>query len=278
MKLLILGDNTNIGNALSTYFFKDNVKYQVISLNQSYLDITDKKETIKYLVKLSPDMVIHAAEISNIDYCEFNKEDCHKNNTIGASNVAESCNILDIPIAFISSSEVYGDGNNSTFTEDSVCLPMNYYGKCKLDAENLIKSTCEKHFIIRPSWCFGGTDCYVKKTLQNKNIPVFVSSDEVVNPTNLEDLCTMVEQLISSTEYGTYNCSGSTYASKLDVIKHIFNILGIEKNVVPIPAETRALIAPRSSFTALNTYKVEKQFNIELPSWQESIKDYIDKL
>lgn len=70
MKILLLGYNGNIGNFLSDFLSKN---HTIISLNKKLLDITDKNQVQLTLKKLSPDIVVQAAGISDVDFCEKTK-------------------------------------------------------------------------------------------------------------------------------------------------------------------------------------------------------------
>jgi dTDP-4-dehydrorhamnose reductase len=275
MKIMVLGSNGNIGSYLSNYLKNE---HEIIPLDKNDLDITDKNSVLQMIKVSSPDIVIQAAGLSNIDFCESHETESYTVNTLGTLNVAYACNNLSIPIVYISSAYVYGGEKHSPYFETDKCIPINIYGKSKLAAEKLIRTICSKYFIIRTSWCFGGDDCYIKKALSQVNAPIFLISDSIINPTYLEDLCNSVSQIITSDFYGVYNCVNEGYASKQEVIKYTFDYFNIQKNVLPLSTETITNIAPRPKYTAMNTCLLYNCFNIKMPSWQDSINHYLDTI
>ncbi|QAA34047.1 SDR family oxidoreductase [Clostridium manihotivorum] len=272
MKIMVLGSSGNIGNYLSNYLKK---QHQVIALDKDNLDITDKDLVLQQVQSYSPDVVIQAAGLSDIDFCENHETESYTVNTLGTLNVAYACNSLSIPIVYISSAYVYGGEKHSPYFETDKCTPINIYGKSKLAAEKLIRTICSKYFIIRTSWCFGGNDCYIKKALSQSNTPIFLISNAVINPTYIEDLCSSVSQIIASDFYGVYNCVNEGAVSKVDVIKYVFEYFNLQKNVLPLATEAITNIAPRPSYTAMNTCLLYNCFNIKMPSWQDSVKNYL---
>lgn len=275
MKILLLGYNGNIGNFLTNFLSKN---HTIISLNKELLDITDKKQVQITLKKLSPDIVVQAAGISDVDFCEKNQTESYTVNSLGTLNVASSCNQLNIPILYISSSYVYGDTKNTSYFETDKCDPVNIYGKSKLAGEKLIRTVCKKYFIIRTSWCFGGSKCYVKQVLDNINTPIFMSSTDIVNPTSLDDLSSAINKIIETDFYGVYNCVNDGFAEKKEVISFIFDSLGIDKKIITLPESTKELIAPRPSYSNLSISLINNCFNIKMPTWQESLKKYLKEL
>ena len=58
----------------------------------------------------------------------------------------DSTTLLFLPQSFLYN---LFDGKNTLYTENSLPNPINYYGKTKLEAENLIRSSNKKYIIIR---------------------------------------------------------------------------------------------------------------------------------
>ncbi|SHI88488.1 dTDP-4-dehydrorhamnose reductase [Clostridium cavendishii DSM 21758] len=278
MKILVLGPRGNIGHFLYNHLSKT---HSVIGLSKELLDIRNRDNVLLTIKKLSPEIIVQAAGIGDIDFCEQNEKDAYETNTLGTLNIASVSNLLNIPLVYISSGYVYGEASKSqldenySFIETDKCEPTNMYAKSKLAGEKLIQTLCNKYFILRTSWCFGGNNCYVKKVLQNINIPTFMSSTDIVNPTSLYDLSHILEKLIETDLYGIYNCVNNGFTAKDNVIKFIFDYLDIEKEVRPLPEDTRAVIAPRPRYSNINPNKVEKALNIKIPTWQEALKKYL---
>lgn len=275
MKILILGANGHIGNYLSNYL---KAEHEIIPLSKNDLDIREKDSVINMINSFSPDIVVQAAGISNIDYCEDHETESYSVNTLGTLNVAYACNSLDIPIVYISSGYVYGDSKETPYYETDKCNPINVYGKSKLAGEKLIRTICKKYFIIRTSWCFGGSKCYIKKILDNINSPIFLTSDNVINPTYIEDLAQCISQIIHSDFYGVYNCVNTGYVSKRDVVQFIFEYLRSKKDIYPIPCNLTASLAPRPNFSAMDTKLIYNCFGVTMPTWQDSLTRYLNSI
>lgn len=275
MNILITGSNGNIGSYLTKYFSK---YHNVMGLSRDQMDIRNKDKTLYMIKSIKPDIVIHCAALTNIDFCENHETEAYTVNTLGSLNVAYACSSLNIPMVYLSSSDIF-DGNSKTeYYETDECNPLNVYGKTKLAGEKLIRTICKRYFIIRTSWVFGGENCYIKKSLENLGSPIFICTDQVVNPTYIEDLCYSIEKIMVSDIYGIYNCVNKNSSSKLDVIKHLFSILNIEKPLMEIPNESYDFLAPRGKNLSLNTDLINNCFNLTLPTWQNRLENYILKL
>lgn len=275
MKILILGAKGNIGGFLAKYL---KPYHEIISVSKDTLDITSKSKVFSLISNKSPNVVIDSAGISNIDYCQSNEQVSYSVNTIGTMNIALACSKLDIPIIYISSAQVYGSENIYSHSEIDECNPINIFGKSKLAGENLIRTLCKKYFILRTSWCFGGERCFVKNILEKKNTPIFMIADMVVNPTYVVDLSNAILSMLDSTTYGVYNCVNKGETSKSSLVKYIFDYLGYNKKILPLPQATLETLAPRPKSCALTTDLMEDSFNLEIPSWEYSIGVYLDSI
>lgn len=274
LNILITGANGSIGSYLKDYFEKD---HKIYALGKNELDVTNKTLVCSTIELLKPDLVIHTAAITNLDFCENNETAAYTVNTIGSLNVAYACSCLDIPIVYISTNYVYNGLKRSPYYETDECDPLNIYGKTKLAGEKLIRTICKKYFIIRTSWVFGGYDCYIKKALDKRESPIFVCSNEVVSPTYIRDLAEAINTMVKSNFYGVYNCSNNAIISKCNLIRTVFYKLGLEKNLIEMPEGYIANSAPRPKYSALNTSLLKNCFNIELPSLESRINEYISE-
>ena len=258
MKILIIGAQGNLGEYMVKYFSKNN---RVIGLGKKDIDISDRESIINTFKVINPDIIIHTAAITNIDFCESDESTAYKINTLGTMNFAHGAAFLNIPIVYISSSYVFNGKKKTPYSEIDFCDPINTFGKTKLAAEKLIRTLCKKYFIIRSSWIFGGNDCYVKKIIKEDS-KIILSSKEIINPTYILDLCSSLEKIISTEEYGIYNCVNENYSTKIEVVTYVVEALNLKKSPLPIPEHYESLITPRPLFSALSTKLIYQRFKL----------------
>jgi len=164
MKIAITGEKGFLGNHL-TKFFKNETKFETVSLGRNYLDDLHKLKNVDYL--------IHAASVHrdpNPEAVYLNNMEIHKQLVSFLSN-----NHLKTNVIFISSIQEYQD---------------NPYGRSKADGKRLFEDFCEKvgsEFISHPlpnlfgpgakpnHTSFIATFCYNLHT----NIPCHYNTNEV---------------------------------------------------------------------------------------------------
>lgn len=118
------------------------------------LEITNKNEVLSLFEKISPDIVIHAASLGNVDYCEAHKKDAQDVNIKGTDNVLYACRKIGAKIIFTSSNAVY-DGEKSPYSENSPTNPLDVYGETKIKGEKLVEKSEVPFVILRLMTMYG---------------------------------------------------------------------------------------------------------------------------
>ncbi|MBU3202664.1 SDR family oxidoreductase [Clostridium algidicarnis] len=260
MKILISGSNGNIGSYLTTSLSDE---HQIYSFSKSDFDVTNKSQICDVICKTTPDIILHTAAITDVDYCESNESLAYSTNTLGTLNIASMCYKFNIPIVYISTSYVYGDYKSSPYVETDICDPINIYGKTKLEGENLIRTLLNNFFIIRTSWVIDANKCSILKMLDNPS-PIVLCSLEKTNVTSIKDLSYFINTIIKTDNYGIYNLSSEDYSSKYDIVTQLLKNKRFDKNILKLPEKLLVNTAKRPSFSAINSTKAKDTFSIPL--------------
>ncbi|MBU3127642.1 NAD(P)-dependent oxidoreductase [Clostridium tagluense] len=274
MNILITGAKGNIGTYLCSVLSKSHTIY---GLDKTQLNIMDKITTEKTLNELKPDAVIHTAAITNKYICEYNEDLAYGVNTVGTLNIAACCNSLNIPILYLSSTDVYGDIKSAPYSESDECTPINAYSKSKLGAEELIQTICSKYFIIRSSNIFGGNDCFVTKLLKGKHTAIYLFSNPTLSITNIEDLTAVIQRLLTTDKYGVYNYTNEGCLSKSQLINSIIEFGNLNVPLILNSDKLLFNLIKEPKYTCVNSSLIKNSLDIEIPPWNDRLKDYINK-
>ena len=274
MNILITGAKGNIGTYLCSVLSKSHTIY---GLDKTELNITDKIATEKTLNELKPDAVIHTAAITNKYICEYNEALAYGVNTVGTLNIANCCNSLNIPIIYLSSTDVYGDIKSSPYSEIDECTPINAYSKSKLGAEELIQTICTKYFILRTSNIFGGNDCFVRKLIKGKHTAIYLFSNPTLSITYIEDLTAVLQRLLATDKYGVYNYTNEGCLSKSQLINSIIEFGNLNIPLIVNSDKLLSNLIKEPKYTCVDSSHIKNSLGIEIPSWNDRLKDYINK-
>jgi dTDP-4-dehydrorhamnose reductase len=112
-------------------------EHKIEGINSIKLDIT--KEPEKLILDYKPDIIVHAAAIGNVDYCEENKEFCYNVNVVSLRKLFSEAYRKGTKIIYISTDYVF-DGKKGLYKETDVPNPINYYGLTKFIGEEIAYS------------------------------------------------------------------------------------------------------------------------------------------
>ena len=107
--------------------------------------------------------------------------------------------------------------------------------------------------------------------------------DQVGTPTYAGDLAkaiyTILEDGLHVGNEGIYNFSNEGVCSWYDFTKAIHRIAGIEScKVSPIHTTDYPTPARRPPFSVLDKSKIKKTYSIEIPYWETSLNDCIERI
>lgn len=288
-KILVTGCGGMLGHAVYPYLKSKgyDVLATDIDLNVSWLaklDVREYEEARKVAMKFKPDIILHLAALTSLEYCEDNLDDAHKTNFVGTVNMAKISKELDIPMVYISTAGVF-DGKKSYYTEKDTPNPINVYGKTKLYAEIAVKNLLTKYFIIRAGWMVGGGKkdhkfvSYIVSQAKNGNKKFNVVNDKYGTPTYTQDFAKNMEALFNTEFYGIYHMVCSGHANRVDIAKYILDLLDIKNYKMKevssdFFAKQFPIERPKYEILENSNLKVIK-LNMMRP-WKEAIRDYIN--
>lgn len=112
-----------------------------------------------------PDAVIHAAAISDTNYCQQNKEQAYAVNVEATKNIAGICSDYNVPMAFTSTDLVF-DGTQGRYKEQDEKNPLNAYGEQKSLAEDEVLKIYPQATVFRLPMMFGAAEASATNYLQ----------------------------------------------------------------------------------------------------------------
>lgn len=302
MKILLTGGNGQLGVALKKEFASNGQAYEVISTDYDTLDIINLEQVKEKLIAEQVDVVINCAAHTAVDKCEEDVENAYQINAVGARNLAVVCEQIGAKLVQVSTDYVFnGDFNtvqanevevedvlqariekarlSRPWREDDKVEPQSIYGTSKLMGEELVRTLCKKHFIIRTAWLYGEGNNFVRTMLKlaQTNKELNVVGDQFGNPTYAKDLAIAIVNLIQTEYYGVYhgtcegNCSWYDFASK------IFKLKGIEIKVNKVTSEQFVRPAKRPFYSSLDNFMLKLQGMNSFRSWEEALADYLEQ-
>lgn len=290
MNILVTGCNGQLGNEMQLqakgnpqhqYFFTDVVIPE--GSQALLLDITNEAEVEAFVEENKIDCVVNCAAFTAVDQAESNEDFCNLLNNIAPGYLAKAVGKRGGSMVQISTDYVFDGTSHRPVTEDLPTCPNSVYGRTKLAGEESVKANCKDFFIIRTAWLystFGNNFVKTMMRLGKEKPELGVIFDQVGTPTYARDLAVAIFTAINKgIVAGIYHFSNEGVISWYDFTKAIQRIAGITTcHVKPLHTAEYPTPAARPHYSVLDKTKIKQTYNIEIPYWEESLKECIETL
>ena len=129
--------------------------YEVIGFTHAQLDLGQPKALRATLGPLSFDVLINAAALTNVDYCESHRDEAMRLNAEAPRVLAEICREKNVRFVQVSTDYVFDGEKRQPYTEDDPAHPISVYGESKRAGELRVLEANDRALVIRVSWVFG---------------------------------------------------------------------------------------------------------------------------
>jgi len=233
------------------------------------LDVTNKEDLSRVFREARPTVVVHAGGMNSVDLAEQNQTIARLVNVDGTQNIIELCHQYHARMIYASSNAVY-DGNHPPYSEDSIRLPVNYYGRLKVQAENLVMASGLDYIIVRAILMYGwhfpqSRPNWVTtwiRTLGERR-PVLVVNDRYSQPLFAEDCAVVIWRAIERNRTDVYNVAGPDRLSLYEFAVQTAQVMELEEELIqPVASSYFSHIAPRPVDTSFTSLKVQAELGV----------------
>ena len=282
MNILITGCNGQLGNEMQL-LEKENPQHIYYNTDVAELDITNQAAIEQFVEDNQIDGIVNCAAYTAVDKAEDNEELCTKLNAEAPAYLAHAIGKRGGWMVQISTDYVFDGTNHTPYTEDEDTCPNSVYGRTKLVGELNVQKLCERSMIIRTAWLystFGNNFVKTMIRLGKEKSELGVIFDQIGTPTYARDLAQVIMTAINKGIVpGIYHFSNEGVISWYDFTKAIHRIAGITTcHVRPLHTAEYPTPAARPHYSVLDKTKIKQTYGIEVPYWEESLRECIAKL
>ena len=252
------------------------------------LDITDRDATLRLVKKIHPNVIVNAAAITNVDYCETHRDEARKVNLDGVSNLAEAASENNTRLVQVSTDYVF-DGTVGHYAEDDTPRPLDYYAQTKLDSEKIV-SRLSSYGIARPSVIYGWnppeTSGTASDSVKPMNFAMFVVDklkrnetvravrDQYSSPTFADNLAEALLRLAKHHSNGIFHTAGRSCLSRYEFAVKLAGLFGYSTRLVePVFSSEFKQLAVRPKNSCLLVEKAEKALGMKFFTADEGITE-----
>jgi dTDP-4-dehydrorhamnose reductase len=291
MKVLITGSNGLLGQHLLPLFVQDE-QYEVIAacrgvnrlpVRNGYtyesVNLRNAVSAQQLLEKHRPDIVIHAAAMTQVDECERNKDACWDTNVAATRYLIQAAEKYNAYFLFLSTDFIF-DGLEGPYAEDAPANPLSYYGSSKVAAERLVKNSKVPWAIVRTVLVYGtavdmqrsNIITWVKNNLQQGK-KIKVVDDQWRTPTLVQDLAEGCKLVADKRSTGVYHISGKEMLSPYEMAVQTAQFFKLDHRLIEkVNAKTFIQPAKRPAKTGFVIDKAVQELGYQPHSFAEGLE------
>jgi dTDP-4-dehydrorhamnose reductase len=283
MRLLISGASGLLGGALVKLATAQG--HQCIAFDRSQLRLNQVASSGSTLATTfsEVDYFVHAAANTNVEECEAEPQACYRDNVMLTGLLAGAARAHGVPVAFISSTGVYGSHKQDPYFEFDDARPETHHHKSKWQAEQLVLAADWSNLVVRTGWLFGGHMHASKNFVAKRIFEALAAKDGFITsnheqrgcPTYVVDLATRLLELIALKARGVFNSVNEGTASRFEYVREIVTQAQLNIEVRPIAAIGFNRIAPVSNNEMAINWRAAELGLPPMRSWQAALGEYI---
>jgi dTDP-4-dehydrorhamnose reductase len=282
MRILVTGAKGMLGSDLCPVLAE---RHEVLATDIEEMDVRNYGLVLHRVWDYLPDVVMHLAALTNVDYCEQRPDEAFQTNAIGTHNVALACREVGATMVYISTISVFDGTKQTPYTEFDRPNPQSFYSRAKYEGERIVRSLLPKHYIVRAGWMFGGgpeDKKFVAKIvdLACSRPELKVVDDKFGSPTYTLDLSQGLARLLDTGLFGLYHMvNANGCISRYELARKILEYAGITGcRVTPVSSAEFPLPAPRPRMEAARNYHLELRGMDWMRDWQVALRSYLGRL
>ncbi len=244
------------------------------------VDITQPDSIGAALRAARPDVVLHCAAFTDVDGAAQDPALAYRVNGLGTQNVALACAEVGAALMYLSTNEVFDGAKTEPYFEFDAANPINPYARSKQAGEWFTAHLAPRFYIVRTAWLSapGGRNFVHRiQHLADEQGRLQVVTDEVANPTFVNDLVEALIQLLGAGRYGIYHLTNAGYCSRYEFARKILELTGrthVPLEPITLAQFTRPSTPPRFAPLA-NT--AAAALGITLRPWEEALAEFLQK-
>lgn len=265
---------------------------RIVSVDFPDIDLTNAASIVKWVRDTQPRIIVNAAAYTAVDKAETETDKCNKINAVAPGVLAEEAKKLSALLVHYSTDYIFDGTKTTPYTEEDQPNPLGAYGRSKLAGDQAILQIDGQHLIFRLCWVYGARGQNFMLTmmrLAREREKLRVVSDQFGCPTwsrlIAETTSLALKQILAAQEpdafKGVYHLAASGQTSWHGFAEAIVKHMPVEgrkcKEIEAITTSEYPLPAKRPAYSTLSCQRLQQTFGLQLPDWQESLEQVLEK-
>jgi len=290
MKILLLGKNGQVGWELQRALapLGDVTALDFDSPGPLSADFSRPESLAATVRAVKPQIIVNAAAHTAVDKAESEPDLARALNATAPAVLAREAATLGAWLLHYSTDYVFDGSGSTPRSEDATTGPLSVYGATKLEGELAIRASACKHLILRTSWVYaarGGNFAKTMLKLAHERERLTVIDDQIGAPTGADLIADLSAHVLRTAQQrpelaGTYHAVAAGETSWHGYARHVIEFArarGEDIRVAPdaidaVPTRAFVTAAKRPANSRLDTSKLRRSFDLQLPHWQTGVE------
>jgi dTDP-4-dehydrorhamnose reductase len=257
-------------------------------------DFRDPERLRAIVREASPDAIVNAAAYTAVDAAESDEPTAQLVNATAVGVLAEAAAQRDALLVHYGTDYVFDGSGTQPWTEHAPTGPLNAYGRSKLAGEQAIAASGCRALVLRTSWVYAARGANFLRTilrLATTRDALRVVADQHGAPTGAELIADVTAHcvrraLADPAVAGTYHlaAAGETtwYAYALRIVRAAraagWPVRVRDEQLAAVPTAEYPTAARRPLNSRLDTTRLRRTFDLELPPWEFGVERVLEEL
>ena len=263
---------------------------EIVCVDYPEIDLASGDSIRRWVRETKPGVVINAAAYTAVDKAESEGDLAVKINGTAPGIMAEEAKRVGALMVHYSTDYVFDGAKPEPYVETDQPNPLGAYGRSKLAGDEAVRAAGGPHLIFRLCWVYGARGHNFMLTimrLAREREKLRVVNDQTGCPTwsrmIAETTALALNQVVVAGDggkfSGTYHLAASGETTWHAFAQAIVNLMPPEgrkcSQIDAIPSSEYPTPAKRPTHSALSCTKLKRVFGLQLPAWDESLKQVL---
>lgn len=295
MKVLLFGGNGQVGTelrrALAPYveLVVTTRSGLIDGLECEAADFDRPQSLVSVLARVQPELIINAAAYTAVDAAEQDPDAAWRANAEAPAQIAGWCAQHGVALVHYSTDYVFDGQGSQPYREDDATAPLGVYGQSKRAGEEAIVASGAPYLIFRTAWVYASHGRNFLRTMLRlgaEREQLGVVADQIGSPTSAALIADITLAVLQSGQLQSgiwhLTASGQTswhgFATEIFAQAQAAGLLQHQPQLAAISTEQYPTPATRPAWSVLDNSRLQADFGIVLPAWQQGLAQVIAEL
>lgn len=294
MRIFLTGKNGQVGFELQRALAPLG---EIHAVDYAECDLADASALCKLVRSIKPDLIVNSAAYTAVDKAESESALAHAINAVAPGVLGEEAAKLGAGVVHYSTDYVFDGTKQGAYIEEDLTNPLSIYGRTKRDGEIALRESGARHVTLRTSWVVGAHGNNFAKAILRlacERESLNVVADQHGAPTSAALLADVTGQLVRQYQregdetftFGLYHLAAEGETTWCDYARFVVSearaagrTLKLSPDAIrAIPSSDYPSAAKRPTNSRLDSTKLRRTFDLELPDWQSGVQHILQQI